>query len=83
MAEWTPEDVRKVLLNPVHAMGPNPTVPAEKWVTAQTMLLREMGKRQYFHALLEVVTETFGPFVREPAEPDDGETSGPDGPSSN
>lgn len=68
MAEWNENDVRRILLNPVHTMGPKPTVPDQQWITAQTKLLGEMGKREYFAELLRVMKETFGPFVSGPDE---------------
>jgi hypothetical protein len=83
--EWTPEDVRKVLMNPVNAMGPKPAVFREQWITAQCKLVGELGKRQYFAALFGIIDETFGQFVAGPDQPhddDDGETNGP-APSSN
>lgn len=69
MSEWNESDVRRVLLNPVHTMGSKPTVPDQQWITAQTKLMTEMGKREYFAELLRVLKGTFGQFVADPIDP--------------
>ena len=62
-SEWDEEDVRAILLNPVHTMGSSPTVSNEQWILAQQKLLGELGVDAYLKRLLTVIHETFGGVV--------------------
>ena len=62
-SEWDEEDVRAILLNPVHTMGSSPTVSNEQWISAQQKLLGELGVDAYLRRLLTVIHETFGGVV--------------------
>ena len=60
---WTEDDVQRVLFNPIHTMGSHPTIEDDAWISAQEKLLSELGPSEYFHRLLIVLQETFGPAV--------------------
>ena len=62
-SDWDEDDVRDILLNPVHTMGSSPTVSNQNWIEAQSKLLDELGVDSYFSQLLSVVQQTFGQVV--------------------
>jgi len=61
--QWTPEDARDMLINPVYVIGKSPMVPKDQWVSAQRKLLKELGEEEYFKTLIRVMKATFGEFV--------------------
>ena len=60
---WKEDDVRRVLLNPVHTMGSKPTVDDDTWISAQKKLIADLGRDEYFARLLAVIQETFADVV--------------------
>ena len=62
--EWDEDDVRAVLLNPIHTMGSEPTISDNEWLDAQKKLVDELGLDSYLEQLLTVVQKTFGHIVK-------------------
>ena len=58
------DDVRAVLLNPIHTMRSEPAVSDSQWLDAQKKLVGELGLDTYLEQLLTVVQKTFGHIVR-------------------
>ena len=63
-SNWDEDDVRAVLLNPIHTMGSSPTVSDEQWLKAQRHLMDELGVDTYLKQLLTVIQKTFGEVVQ-------------------
>ena len=60
---WSEDDVRAMLLNPVHTMGSEPSISDSEWLDAQKKLVDELGLDPYLEQLLAVVKKTFGHIV--------------------
>ena len=60
--EWTPEQVRGVLCNPIYAgIGSFPAlVPDDAWVRSASLLISKEGSEQFLVNLLFVLREVFG-----------------------
>jgi hypothetical protein len=52
---WTPDDVRRVLVNPIYAgIGSFPkVVEREDWIQAATRMINEIGARKFLEAMLD------------------------------
>ncbi len=59
--EWTPEQVRGVLCNPIYAgMGPLPaTVSDDVWVKSAALMISQEGAEQFLVNILFVLRELF------------------------
>jgi hypothetical protein len=60
--EWTPEQVRGTLCNPIYAgIGPFPAlVPDDAWVRSAALLISKEGSEQFLVNLLFVLRQVFG-----------------------
>jgi hypothetical protein len=52
---WTEEDVRDILTNPFHSLGPTPTVPREQFIAAAERLIAAHGLAFYLNHVLDHV----------------------------
>ena len=61
-AEWTPEQIRGILCNPIYAgISPFPAlVSDEAWVQSAALLISQEGSEQFLVNLLFVLREVFG-----------------------
>lgn len=57
--EWTPEDVRRVLLNPRYCLSTPPVISEGQWIEANAKLIRELGPEVYLRQLLDIIKEPF------------------------
>lgn len=49
---WTPDDVQKILVNPIYCLAQPPVISEEQWITAGTRLIAEIGSENYLRALV-------------------------------
>ena len=65
--KWRSKDVLGILLDPFYAININeglfgehePIISKDQWVRVQVKLIDELGKKQYFMKLLEVLEGGF------------------------
>lgn len=57
-SEWTPDDVRKVLVNPANCLSKPPVISEGQWIEANARLIRELGPETYLRQLLDTVKES-------------------------
>jgi hypothetical protein len=53
--EWAPEDVRKVLINPMYCLSTPPVISEGQWIEANAGLIRELGPETYLRQLLDTI----------------------------
>ena len=56
-SDWTPEEVRKVLGNPMYCLSTPPVISEGQWIEANARLIREMGPEAYLRQLLDTIKE--------------------------
>jgi hypothetical protein len=56
-SDWRPEDVRKVLANPMYCLSTPPVISEGQWIEANAKLIRELGPEAYLRQLLDVIKE--------------------------
>lgn len=71
LSEFTAEDMRGLLTNPIYAgLGPYPQIIADEvYVAAAARLIREQGPEQFLVNLLTVLREALGSPFDQGAEP--------------
>jgi hypothetical protein len=52
---WTPDDVQKMLMNPMYCLSEPPVVSEAQWIQAGVRLIGEMGPENYLRALLDIL----------------------------
>jgi hypothetical protein len=52
---WTPDDVQKMLMNPMYCLSEPPVVSEAPWIRAGVRLIGEMGPENYLRALLDIL----------------------------
>jgi hypothetical protein len=55
--DWTSEDVRKVLANPMYCLSTPPVISEGQWIEANARLIRELGPEAYLRQLLDTMKE--------------------------
>ena len=55
--EWSSEDVRKVLINPMYCLSTPPVIGEGQWIEANARLIRELGPETYLRQLLDTIKE--------------------------
>jgi hypothetical protein len=55
--DWTSEDVRKVLANPMYCLSTPPVISEGQWIVANAKLIRELGPEAYLRQLLDAMKE--------------------------
>jgi hypothetical protein len=54
---WTPDDVRKLLMNPMYCLSEPPVVSEAQWIQAGVRLIGEIGPEKYLRALLDILKD--------------------------
>ena len=55
--DWTSEDVRKVLANPMYCLSTPPVISEGQWIEANARLIRELGPEAYLRQLLDTMKQ--------------------------
>ena len=55
--DWTCEDVRKFLANPMYCLSTPPVISEGLWIEANAKLIRELGPEAYLRQLLDTIKE--------------------------
>ena len=55
--DWTSEDVRKVLTNPMYCLSTPPVISEGQWIEANARLIRELGPEAYLRQLLDTMKQ--------------------------
>ena len=60
---WKPEDMRRILMNPLYAITVSPAfstphppmVTKDQWVSVNANMIKEMGAERWLRALLDIL----------------------------
>jgi len=56
--QWTPDDVQKVLTNPMYCLSDPPIISEGQWIAANAQMIRELGPEDYLRKLLDTLKES-------------------------
>jgi hypothetical protein len=52
---WTPDDVQKMLMNPMYCLSEPPVVSEAQWIQAGVRIIEQIGPEKYLRALLDIL----------------------------